>query len=305
LSHGPPDPLAAKGTCDDDRRIGQPHEKKNLRDPEESIVFPGIREDMVEIGGLTVARSVSDPGWRWSEHTQPIVGGEWCEARHIGVVLSGSWGALLRDGTVVEFGPDDVYDVPPGHDGYTIGDEPCVLIEWSGMRALAGARGEFHDRVLATLLFVDVVESTARLVSSGDTAWRDAIAMHHAAVRADVERFKGREIDRAGDGVLATFDAPARALRCAASIRRSAEARGLDVRAGVHAGEIALAGDEVRGVAVHEAARIMALAAPGEILVSDTTRALVQGAGLAFEDRGVHQLKGLPDPRQLYAYVDG
>ncbi len=267
-------------------------------------MLPGIREDMVEVGGLTVARSVSDPGWRWSEHTKPLVGGEWCEARHIGVVLSGSWGVVLRDGTTFEFGPDDVYDVPPGHDGYTIGDEPCVLIEWSGMRALAGARGEFHDRVLATLLFTDIVESTAKLVASGDTAWRDALAVHYTAVRADLERFSGHEIDRAGDGVFARFDAPARALRCAAAIRAGAEARGLHVRCGVHAGEVALAGDQVRGVAVHEAARIMALAAPGEILVSETTRALVQGLGLAFEDRGEHELKGLPEPRRLYAYVE-
>ena len=96
---------------------------------------------MVEIGGMTVSRTVQDPGWRWSEHVKPVVGGEWCEARHVGVVVSGNWGAILRDGTEIEFGPGDVYDIPPGHDGYTIGDEPCVLIEWMGMRALAGQRG--------------------------------------------------------------------------------------------------------------------------------------------------------------------
>ena len=278
--------------------------KKNLRSPEESIVFPGIREDMVEIGGFTISRSVTDPGWCWSEHMQPFVGGDWCEARHIGVVVSGAWGARLRDGTVVEFGPDDAYDVPPGHDGYTIGDEPCVLIEWSGMRALAGAVGEFHDRILATLLFTDIVESTATAVAAGDTGWRDLIAMHHAAVRAELERFRGREVDTAGDGVLATFDAPARALRCAAAIRSGAAVRGLEVRCGVHAGEVVTAGEAVRGVAVHEAARIMALAEPGEILVSDTTRALVQGVGLSFEERGTHELKGLPEPRRLFAYVE-
>lgn len=111
-------------------------------------------------------------------------------------------------------------------------------------------------------------------------------------------------MDVAGDGLLATFDAPARALRCAAAIRTNAAGRGLDVRSGVHAGEVAVAGDAIRGVAVHEAARIMALAAPGEILVSDTTCALVQGLALAFEERGVHQLKGLPEPRRLFAYVE-
>ncbi|PWU25401.1 MAG: hydrolase, partial [Candidatus Rokuibacteriota bacterium] len=116
--------------------------------------------------------------------------------------------------------------------------------------------------------------------------------------------FRGREIDTAGDGLLATFDAPARALRCAAAIRANAAVRGLDVRSGVHVGEVATAGDVLRGVAVHEAARIMAAAAPGEILVSDTTRALAQGSGLEFEDRGTHELKGLPGPRQLFAYVE-
>ena len=268
------------------------------------MVLPGIREDMVEVGGFTVSRSVQDPGWRWSEHTKPLVGGEWCEARHVGVVISGSWGAELRDGTVLEFGPDDVYDVPPGHDGYTIGDEPCVLIEWMGMRALAGRHGEFQDRVLVTLLFVDVVGSTPELVRSGDAGWRERLAAHHAAARAELERFRGREVDAAGDGVFAVFDAPARALRCAAAVRDAAARNDLEVRVGVHAGEVVVAGDAVRGVTVHEAARIMALAAPGEILVSDTTRALAHGAGLRFEDRGVRELKGLPEPRRLYAYLE-
>ena len=170
--------------------MSQPFTKKNLRSPEESIALPGITEDMVEIGGFTVSRAVTIPGWRWSEHTRPLVGGEWCEARHIGVVVSGSWAAELRDGSVLEFGPDDVYDVPPGHDGYTVGDEPCVLIEWSGMRALAGSYGEFHDRVLATLLFTDIVESTATILSGGDTAWRDLLAMHHGAMRAGSSGFE-------------------------------------------------------------------------------------------------------------------
>jgi len=284
--------------------VSERYAKKNLRSPEESIVFPGVTEDMVEIGGFTVSRTVQDPGWRWSEHMKHLVGGDLCEARHVGVVLSGSWGAVLRDGSVLEFGPDDVYDVPPGHDGYTIGDEPCVLIEWLGMRALAGSQGQFRDRVLATLLFTDVVESTAVLVSRGDAAWRELLSLHHHSVRVEIERFGGTEVDIAGDGVLATFDASVRAIRCAAAIRAGAAPNGLQIRAGIHAGEVVRAGDAVRGVAVHEAARIMALAAPGEILVSDMTRALVQGAGLEFEDRGLNELKGLPEPRRLFAYVE-
>ena len=259
---------------------------------------------MVEIGGMTVSRTVQEPGWRWSEHVKPVVGGEWCEARHVGVVVSGAWGAILRDGTEIEFGPGDLYDIPPGHDGYTIGDEPCVLIEWMGMRALAGQRGEFHERTLVTLLFTDIVESTTALLGAGDAAWHERLQMHYTTVRVELERFRGREVSSTGDGVLAVFDAPARALRCASAIRRRAVSEGLEIRAGVHAGEVVVAGTDVRGLAVHEAARIMSKAAPGEVLVSETTCALVQGTGLEFDDRGEHDLKGLPEPRRLFAFVE-
>lgn len=284
--------------------MDQPYSKKNFDSPEESVELPGIQEHMVEIGGMTVCRTVQDPGWRWSEHAKPAVGGEWCEARHVGVVVSGAWGAILRDGTELEFGPGDVYDMPPGHDGYTIGDEPCVLIEWMGMRALAGRRAEFHDRALVTLLFTDIVESTATLLGEGDTRWRERLEMHYASARVELERFRGREVNSTGDGVLAVFDAPARALRCASAIRRKAAREGLDIRAGVHAGEVVIAGQDVRGLAVHEAARIMSKAQPGEVLVSDTTCALVRGTGLEFEDRGEHELKGLPERRRLFAFVE-
>jgi class 3 adenylate cyclase len=277
--------------------------RKNLGMPDESIRFPGITEDLVEVAGMTVARTVQDPGWRWSVDMRPLVGGEWCEARHIGVVISGRLGALMRDGTVLEFGPDDVYDVAPGHDGYTIGKEPAVMIEWSGMRALAGSRGEFHDRVLATLLFTDLVESPAALVRVGDVAWQELLATHYQAARSEVERFRGRIVDTTGDGLLAVFDAPARALRCASAIRAAATQHGLQVRAGIHAGEVAEVGNDVRGVAVHEAARIMSTAAPDEILVSETIPALVSGLGLEFADRGEHELKGFGS-RRLFAFSD-
>jgi class 3 adenylate cyclase len=274
---------------------------KTFASPDESIRFPGIVEDLVEIAGMTVSRTVQEPGWRWSADMQPLVGGDWCEARHIGVVTSGRMGFDLRDGTVLEFGPDDVYDVPPGHDGYTIGDEPVTMIEWSGMRAFARAHGDFQDRALVTLLFTDLVESTATLVRVGDVSWRDLLAVHQQGVQSEVERFRGHLVDTAGDGLLATFDAPVRALRCASAIRRAASAHGLHVRAGVHLGEVVLAGDGVRGVAVHEAARIMATAQPDEILVSETIPALVSGLGIEFGNRGEHELKGVGH-RRLFAY---
>jgi hypothetical protein len=133
---------------------------KNLRTPDETVRLPGITEDLVDLGDLTVGRTVQEPGWRWSTHARPIVGGDWCKAHHVGLVLSGRFGAQLKDGTVINLGPDDVYDIPPDHDGYTIGDEPCVLLEWSGLRAFLGSRAGSHRRILATLLFTDLVDST-------------------------------------------------------------------------------------------------------------------------------------------------
>ena len=278
-------------------------EPRNFGSPDETIRLPGIVEDLVEIAGMTVARTVQDPGWRWSTDTRPLVGGEWCEARHIGVVISGRVGFLFRDGRVLEFGPDDVYDVSPGHDGYTIGDEPAVMIEWSGMRAFAGSRAGFDDRVLATLLFVDLVESTTTATGVGDVTWRELLSVFHQSVRSATEQFRGRLVDTAGDSVFVVFDAPARALRCASAIRAAAGAQGLQVRAGVHAGEVASDGSEVRGVAVHEAARIMAAAGSGEVLVSEIIPTLVQGLGLDFRDRGEHDLKGI-GPRKLLAFEE-
>jgi class 3 adenylate cyclase len=214
-------------------------------------------------------------------------------------MLSGRLGALLRDGTILEFGPDDVYDIPPGHDGYTVGDEPAVMIEWSGMRALAGSLGEFGDRVLAALLFTDLVESTEALKRVGDVNWRETLATYDRAVRSEVERFGGRVVDTAGDGLFASFDAPARALRCASAVLAAAATHGLQSRAGVHVGEVATDGTEVRGLVVHETARIMASAAPGEILVSEAIPSLVSGLSLQFVDQGEYELKGIGSRRLL------
>jgi class 3 adenylate cyclase len=164
-------------------------------------------------------------------------------------------------------------------------------------------RGPEPDRVLATVLFTDIVGSTQKAVELGDRRWRELLAGHDSIVRRQLERYRGREVDTAGDGFFATFDGPARAVRCATSIRDAVGALGLEVRAGVHTGECELDGDKVRGVAVHTGARVSALAQPGEVLVSGTVRDLVSGSGLAFEDRGEHALKGV-GTRQVYAVVN-
>ena len=275
----------------------------NLDVPNEVIEFPKIKAKLVELGDLTVGMLISEPGWRWSEHNRPKVGGEWCQARHLGVILSGRLGIDFSDGTTAEFGPYDVFDIAPGHDGYTVGDEPCVNVEWSGIRAWAGFPTGVHSRVLRTILFTDLVDSTEIARGLGDARWRALLSGHFEATRAELERFQGREVATTGDGVVATFDGPARALHCAAAIRRHANAHDLHVRAGVHVGEVELVGDDVRGVAMHEAARIMAAADKDEILVSDLTRALGGATDMKFEDRGTRELKGLDGEWKLAAYV--
>jgi class 3 adenylate cyclase len=278
------------------------HHVRNLGKPDEVIEFPLVKVRVVDLGDITVGHFVHEPGWSWRECVRPTVGGEWCQARHLGMILSGRLGVELQDGTRLEFGPEDVFDIPPGHNGWTIGGEPCIQIEWAGIRAFAGFPTGIHSRVLVTLLFTDLVDSTAIAARLGDTRWRELLSKHFESARVELERFRGREVHTTGDGLLATFAAPAPALHCAAAIRRAAEAEALQVRASVHVGEVEVVGRGVRGVAVHEAARIMGLAGAGEILVSDTTR-MFAGSELAFEDHGTHTLKGLEGEWRLARFL--
>jgi class 3 adenylate cyclase len=185
-----------------------------------------------------------------------------------------------------------------------IGDTDGLLDEVEAF--LTGIRrGPDPDRRLATVLFTDIVDSTTRAATVGDRDWRDLLEQHHALVRRELERFGGREIDTAGDGFFATFDGPARAVRCAAAIVASVGELRLEVRAGVHTGEVELIDGEVRGIAVHIGARVMSEAGPGEVLVSSTVKDLVAGSGLRFRDRGRTELKGVPGEWQLFLAEDG
>jgi class 3 adenylate cyclase/pimeloyl-ACP methyl ester carboxylesterase len=162
-------------------------------------------------------------------------------------------------------------------------------------------RGRDAERILATLLFTDIVGSTEQAAALGDRRWNDLLSMHHDLVRAELERFRGREISTSGDGVFAVFDGPARAIRCACAIRDVVRTLDVEVRAGLHSGEVEVLGDDVGGIAVNIGARVAAAAAPSEVLVSRTVADLVAGSGFAFVDRGVHQLKGVPGDWQLLA----
>jgi pimeloyl-ACP methyl ester carboxylesterase len=167
---------------------------------------------------------------------------------------------------------------------------------------LTGVRhGQEFDRVLATVLFTDIVGATERAAALGDRRWRETLESHHAAVRGQLTRFRGRELDTAGDGFLAAFDGPARAVRCAAAIVDVVRGIGLEIRAGLHTGECEVLGDKLSGIAVHTGARVAALASPGEVLVSSTVKDLVAGSGLRFHDRGSHALRGVPGTWQLFA----
>jgi class 3 adenylate cyclase len=157
------------------------------------------------------------------------------------------------------------------------------------------------DVAIAYQVVTDLVESTDQAVAAGDRAWAELLQAHHALVRHEFDRFRGREIDNAGDGFLASFDGPARAIMCARAITDAVQTLGLNVRAGLHTGECEQIGDKLGGIAVHIGARIAAIAAPGEVLVSSTVKDLVAGSGLAFVDRGGHTLKGIPGEWKLYA----
>lgn len=161
------------------------------------------------------------------------------------------------------------------------------------------------DRILATVLFTDIVESTRVAAQLGDRRWREVLAEHNALVRNKLDRHRGREVHTAGDGFLATFDGPARAIRCAFEISTGVRELGMEVRAGLHAGEIELAGEDIQGIAVHIGARVAAMAGAGEILVSSTVKDLVSGSGFEFEDRGLHALKGVPGEWRLFSVRDG
>jgi pimeloyl-ACP methyl ester carboxylesterase len=201
-------------------------------------------------------------------------------------------GAQIPGARVVEF---------PGADHMPwLGDQDPPLDEIEEF--LTGVRPHPSlDRVLATVLFTDIVGSTELAADLGDRRWRDLLEQHNTVVRRELARFRGRELNTAGDGFLATFDGPARAVACAVSIRDAARALGLQIRFGLHTGELELVGSDIRGIAVHTGARVAALAGAGEVLASSTVRDLVAGSGLLFEDRGSYELKGVPGEWRLYA----
>lgn len=277
---------------------------KSFDTPDEVRELPGMRIESVTLGDSTVGHCSFQPGWRWSVDLAAILGTPSCPMRHLGYCVSGTMRVLMDDGQMLDIVAHTVFEVPPGHDKWVVGDEPWVAVEWGGsQRASEAAVQEGTSRVLATVLFTDIVGSTSEAVAVGDAAWRETLAAHNLAMRENLNLYRGREVNTTGDGLLAMFDSPARAVRCAAAMVRAASALGTPIRVGVHTGEVERVGDDIRGISVHTAARVMGLARPGEVLVSATTASLLEGSGLSLGDAGTHDLKGIPGARQVFRLV--
>ena len=279
-----------------------PHlRRKSFATPDQVRAFPHGRIDVVTLGEIAIGRFVFRPGWRWSLDVAPIVGTRSCQHRHVGYTISGTLEVRMDDGTSLVIGPDDAYEIPPGHDAWVVGDAPWDSVEFTSAHAFGLSPEELGERVLATILFSDIVNSTSTLERIGDHAWAQLLNEHNMRIRAAIDRFRGLELDTAGDGFVALFDGAAKAVRAALLMDPSVADLGIRVRTGIHTGEVEIVGGRARGVAVHIAARVASLAGAGEVFVSGTTRDLLDGSGVSVESRGEHELKGLSGLRPIFA----
>jgi class 3 adenylate cyclase len=275
-------------------------QRRRFSDATDVRRFPHGRVDVVEMDDHVVGQMVYEPGWRWSTSVKPIAGTDACQYHHVGYTVSGRLRVQMPDGTELEIGPGELFEIPPSHDAWVVGDEPWVSVDFEAMRTYGKQLDAGTDRTLASIVITDIVDSTRLASEHGPARWRDIVAEHNRKASSAIDRHRGRLVKTTGDGVLAQFDGAERAVRAAVSIRGVASVLGLQIRAGVHSGEVQVTTDDVRGIAVHTAARIMSAAAPGDILVSATVMDLVDGTGLVFEDAGLYELKGLAGRRQLF-----
>lgn len=275
---------------------------KSLATPDEIRTVPNGAVEIYNLDDVVIGRLVFRPGWRWSTDVGPIAGTSSCQYHHLGISVSGRCIVRMDDGSTIEVVSPSAFEIPPGHDAWVVGDEDWVTYDFAGMRTFARDT-EAGDALLASILFTDIVDSTTVAERLGDKRWRDTIAILNERCQGQLDCHRGRLVKTTGDGVLALFDSTERAVRCASAIVGETADLGLAIRAGVHTGEVERVPGDVRGLAVHLASRVMAAAEGGEVLVSDTTYALLAGGGIAFEDRGEHQLKGITGARRLYALV--
>jgi class 3 adenylate cyclase len=276
-------------------------EVRDLGEPEAVLSYPLGTSDQVRLAQTVVTRHVLQPGWSWEKHARPLVGTASCELYHRGVVLSGRMGVRTDEGEQLVIGPNQVFDLLPGHVTWVEGDEELVMVDWAGGAGFDARPGE-ESRALATILFTDIVDSTALARDAGDASWKRIVAMHDDVVRSVLAGFGGREVETAGDSFLVVLKSAESAIRCGLALVQALDAIRIPIRVAIHSGEVVVSDDQVRGLAVHAAARILDQAGSGEVLLSGTTRDLAEGAsGLTFESRGRYRLKGLDREYELFA----
>lgn len=274
---------------------------KSFANPDDVRSMPLMRIETIGLDDARIGHCRFDAGWRWSTNVGPLMGATSCPIRHVGYSVSGTVHVEMDDGQTLDVEPNSVFEIPPGHDKWVVGDEPWVTIDWgASTRAMETALSEAGNRSLATVMFTDIVASTETLQRVGDAAWRDLLAAHNGRLRVELSVFRGREVKTTGDGFLAVFDSATRAARCAISMIGAARSVGLSIRIGINTGEIEFVGEDVRGIAVHTAARLLGLAGSDEVMISSTTRDLLDGTDIATEDAGLHELRGLSGVRQVF-----
>jgi class 3 adenylate cyclase len=273
---------------------------KSFAAPDEVRPFPHGHAEVVRLDESVIGRAVYEPGWRWSTAMPAIAGTATCQLHHLGYSISGAIHVVTDDGQAIDIPADSVYEIPPGHDAWVVGDDPWVTVEWTSARSFGLSPDRPGEGVVVTVLFTDIVDSTATLQRMGDAAWRDLLMIHNTRLRDELNVFRGREVKTTGDGFLAVFDSATRAVRCGAAMALTARNMGLPIRVGVHTGEVEFVGSDARGLAVHAAARVMSVGGPNEVLVSSTTYDLLEGSGLNLEEAGTHEMKGLPGARRVF-----
>jgi hypothetical protein len=215
-------------------------QRKSLDMPDETRTIPNGRTDIWNLGDFVVGRIVFQPGWKWSKDVKPIAQTEWCEYHHLGLILEGVLHYITPEGLEMEVSAGMLYEILPGHDAWVVGDEPVVQYDFAGMRTFALPAASRSERILATLVCTDIVDSTATAERVGPAAWRTMLAELNAASRRQIDKFRGKVAANTGDGLISIFDGAERAVRCGLAISAEAAQLGLRIRCGVHTGEVEL-----------------------------------------------------------------
>ncbi|HAX81721.1 MAG TPA: hypothetical protein DCY40_04040 [Actinobacteria bacterium] len=271
---------------------------RSFSEPDDMVRWNGLITQRLSLGAHSVSLAVHEPGWRWSTSAGELGAPESCPTHHVGYALEGSIHVVLTDGTEFDVAAGDVFDIPPGHDAWVVGDTPYRAIDWVGARSWLANRTD-RSAMIATILFTDVVDSSGEARRRGDLQWTDLNATLAERTRDVVVEYGGQVVKSTGDGTLAVFDGAGRAIRCGLELAALAPHLGLTIRVGIHTGEVETLSGDIHGISVHEAARILGSAGPGEVLISEVTRAIAGDGDLVYVDRGAHDLKGI-GARRLY-----